>query len=63
METILHLDEVMEAGKLSYPTVYKLATNRTIKTFKIGVSALQLKNFLNDYINKQIMEAENERNK
>ena len=58
---ILYLPDVMKALKVSRPTAKRIMESGEIKCFVIGKRVATKREFLNDYINNQIMEAENER--
>lgn len=58
---ILGVKDVRQKLNCSAGFVQKIINNGELKSFKIGRKRATTEEFLNDYINKQIMEAENER--
>jgi predicted DNA-binding protein YlxM (UPF0122 family) len=60
---ILYMKEIQEELKISRSALLNLINDGKIKTFKVGGRHATKKEFINDYINNQIAEAENERNK
>lgn len=58
---ILYMKEIQERLGTSKDTVLRLINSGKLKAFKIGGRNVTTEQFLNDYINNQIMEAENER--
>jgi excisionase family DNA binding protein len=60
---ILYMQEIQEQLGSSKDTVLRLIKSGKLKAFKIGGRNATTEELLNDYINNQIAEAENERNK
>ena len=60
---ILYSKDLKKELKLSQTAYTNLVKSGKLQFFKIGGRHATTREFLNDYINNQIMEVENERNK